>query len=44
MNKKLKLVIIGVGLSYILELFKYIILNYEDLKVIEIVLVDLEDN
>lgn len=44
MNKKLKLVIIGAGSSYTPELFKHIILNYEDLKVTEIALVDLEDN
>jgi 6-phospho-beta-glucosidase len=44
MNTKLKLVIIGGASSYTPELFKHIIENYQDLKITDVVLIDLKDN
>lgn len=44
MKHKLKLVVIGGASSYTPELFKHIILNYDDFKVTDIILIDLEDN
>jgi len=44
MNTKLKLVIIGGASSYTPELFKHMIENYQDLKITDVVLVDLKDN
>lgn len=44
MNSKLKLVIVGGASSYTPELYKHIIENYHDLKITDIVLIDLSDN
>src|SRR5690554_3324180 len=44
MNKKLKVVIIGAASSSTPELFKHMVLNYQDLKITEVVLIDLESN
>ncbi|MFA7417350.1 MAG: hypothetical protein WCZ19_02315 [Acholeplasma sp.] len=44
MNPKLKLVIIGGASSYSPEIFKHIVINYQDLKITDVVLIDLESN
>ncbi len=44
MNPKLKLVIIGGASSYTPELFKHMIENYQDLKITDVVLIDVKDN
>ena len=44
MKQKLKLAIIGGASSVTPEIFKHIILHYEDLKITEVVLIDLKEN